>query len=152
MQAGFSMLETGTVREKNQINILYKNILDGAVAAFGFWPWLDNVCAMSFLRWVLQINFHQSWGYCHDPWAEVRHALNAAGCWSAELLLTIVYTYRCGPFGTSEHFNSMVDTVHEWCSMVRLRAKNDPVTRWLLENHLFDQTLERTSASPSSSR
>ena len=31
------MLETGTVREKNQINILYKNILDGAVAAFGFW-------------------------------------------------------------------------------------------------------------------
>ena len=37
MQAGFSMLEVGAVQRKNQINILYKNILDGAVAAIGYW-------------------------------------------------------------------------------------------------------------------
>jgi len=37
MQAGFSMLEVGAVRQKNHINILYKNILDGSVAALGFW-------------------------------------------------------------------------------------------------------------------
>lgn len=37
MQAGFSMLEVGAIRSKNTINILYKNILDAAVAALGFW-------------------------------------------------------------------------------------------------------------------
>lgn len=37
MQAGFSMLEVGAVRQKNHINILYKNILDGSVAALGYW-------------------------------------------------------------------------------------------------------------------
>jgi len=37
MQAGFSMLEVGAVQRKNQINILYKNILDGSVAAIGYW-------------------------------------------------------------------------------------------------------------------
>lgn len=37
MQAGFAMLEAGAVRQKNTINILYKNILDGSIASICFW-------------------------------------------------------------------------------------------------------------------
>jgi len=37
MQAGFSLLEAGSVREKNVNNILYKNLMDAAIGALAFW-------------------------------------------------------------------------------------------------------------------
>jgi Amt family ammonium transporter len=37
MQAGFAMVEAGFVRSKNTINILMKNILDGAIGSVAFW-------------------------------------------------------------------------------------------------------------------
>merc|ERR1719219_1677160 len=37
MQAGFSLLEAGSVREKNVNNILYKNLMDAAIGAIAWW-------------------------------------------------------------------------------------------------------------------
>eukprot|EP00216_Chloropicon_sp_CCMP2111_P006313 CAMPEP_0198234266 /NCGR_PEP_ID=MMETSP1446-20131203/320_1 /TAXON_ID=1461542 ORGANISM="Unidentified sp, Strain CCMP2111" /NCGR_SAMPLE_ID=MMETSP1446 /ASSEMBLY_ACC=CAM_ASM_001112 /LENGTH=478 /DNA_ID=CAMNT_0043915013 /DNA_START=282 /DNA_END=1718 /DNA_ORIENTATION=- len=37
MQAGFSMLETGTVRAKNAKNIMIKNVMDACLGAFMWW-------------------------------------------------------------------------------------------------------------------
>jgi len=37
MQAGFAMLEAGSVAKKNTVNILFKNLLDVSLAAFCFW-------------------------------------------------------------------------------------------------------------------
>ena len=37
MQAGFAMLETGTVRQKNAKNIMIKNVMDLVVGAFVWW-------------------------------------------------------------------------------------------------------------------
>jgi Amt family ammonium transporter len=39
MQAGFAMLEAGAVRSKNAVNILFKNLVDGAISCMCFW-WL----------------------------------------------------------------------------------------------------------------
>ena len=39
MQAGFGMLEAGSVRTKNTINILLKNLLDGCIGAIVWWAW-----------------------------------------------------------------------------------------------------------------
>lgn len=36
MQAGFGMLEAGTVAEKNVVNIMYKNLMDATIAAIVF--------------------------------------------------------------------------------------------------------------------
>merc|ERR1719219_2002355 len=36
MQAGFSLLEAGSVREKNVNNILYKNLMDAAIGVLAF--------------------------------------------------------------------------------------------------------------------
>ncbi|GAB5363095.1 hypothetical protein AAMO2058_000853900 [Amorphochlora amoebiformis] len=37
MQAGFAILEAGSVRPKNTNNILFKNLMDCAIGALGFW-------------------------------------------------------------------------------------------------------------------
>merc|ERR1740139_1142286 len=39
MQAGFGVLEAGSVRVKNTRNILLKNLLDACVGAFIWWAW-----------------------------------------------------------------------------------------------------------------
>ena len=39
MQAGFALLESGSVRHKNYQNILLKNIMDSCVAGIVFWMW-----------------------------------------------------------------------------------------------------------------
>ena len=37
MQAGFGLLEVGGVRSKNAVNILFKNMIDGAISVICFW-------------------------------------------------------------------------------------------------------------------
>jgi Amt family ammonium transporter len=37
MQAGFAMVEAGSVKQKNSLNILFKNICDACIATLGFW-------------------------------------------------------------------------------------------------------------------
>jgi len=37
LQAGFGLLEVGSVREKNATNIMLKNIMDAAVSALAYW-------------------------------------------------------------------------------------------------------------------
>ncbi|GAB5363900.1 hypothetical protein AAMO2058_000923100 [Amorphochlora amoebiformis] len=37
MQAGFALLEAGSVRKKNRNNILFKNLMDASIACFCFW-------------------------------------------------------------------------------------------------------------------
>lgn len=37
LQAGFGLLEAGSVRAKNAQNIMIKNLMDGAVAALAYW-------------------------------------------------------------------------------------------------------------------
>ena len=39
MQAGFGLLEAGTVRSKNLKNILLKNTLDACISAVVWWAW-----------------------------------------------------------------------------------------------------------------
>ena len=39
MQAGFGMLEAGSVRTKNTRNILLKNLLDACLGALIWWAW-----------------------------------------------------------------------------------------------------------------
>eukprot|EP00965_Chrysotila_dentata_P124784 4125721-Pleurochrysis_carterae.AAC.2 len=61
MQAGFAMLEAGSVRAKNTKNILLKNLLDACLGAFIWWGWgfgvaVRNVAACSFdvlIEWVV---------------------------------------------------------------------------------------------------
>jgi ammonium transporter, Amt family len=37
LQAGFGLLEVGSVREKNAQNIMLKNIVDAAIASLAYW-------------------------------------------------------------------------------------------------------------------
>merc|ERR1712086_1227150 len=39
MQAGFGLLEAGSVRTKNTKNILLKNLLDACIGAIIWWAW-----------------------------------------------------------------------------------------------------------------
>jgi Amt family ammonium transporter len=39
MQAGFAMLESGSVRYKNYQNVLLKNCMDACIGGLVFWAW-----------------------------------------------------------------------------------------------------------------
>ena len=50
MQAGFGMLEAGSVRTKNTRNILLKNLLDACVGALIWWAWGFATAVSAFPR------------------------------------------------------------------------------------------------------
>lgn len=41
MQAGFALVESGSVRSKNTVNVLMKNYMDACLGGLVFWLWLD---------------------------------------------------------------------------------------------------------------
>lgn len=64
MQAGFALLEAGTVQNKNRKNILLKNVLDPCFSAFGFWAvgyafayGPDGNAFMGWSNWALMGEF-----------------------------------------------------------------------------------------------
>ena len=50
MQAGFGLLEAGSVRTKNTKNILLKNLLDACMGAIVWWAWGFAAAVMSNLQ------------------------------------------------------------------------------------------------------
>ena len=52
MQAGFALIESGSVRSKNTINVLMKNYMDACLGGLGVlvdWLWSDVWCQFEWL-------------------------------------------------------------------------------------------------------
>ncbi len=52
MQAGFALIESGSVRSKNTINVLMKNSMDACLGGLVFWLiwlWFDVWCQFEWL-------------------------------------------------------------------------------------------------------
>ena len=81
MQAGFGMLEAGSVRTKNTRNILLKNLLDACVGALIWWSWGFATAVRAFPR-----PSHPQTTMLHQPlMIESIHPIQRAKIWDPSI-------------------------------------------------------------------